>query len=157
MRRIAPTLLYFAVLAGCQPVTTELTEEQEAAIAAEVIGRADEMNRVFLAGDLDTWQTFFADDVRWGSSAGFATIDQIMSLMRAGMSTVAEVTTGVDERHVRVLGPDAAVVGLRSHGTYVLENGESIDEQSVSVAVWARVDGTWKVVYGQHSPFTGTM
>ena len=157
MHRLGPVVLPLAVLLACQPTTAELTEEQEAAIAAEVIGWADEMNRVFLDGDLDTWQTFFAEDVRWGSSAGFASIDQIMSLMRAGMSTVAEVTTGVDERHVRVLGLDAAVVGLRSHATYVLENGESIDEQSVSVAVWARVDGTWKVVYGQHSPFTGTM
>ncbi len=150
---LAALSLAFLVTA-CQPATTELTDEQKAAIEEEVRQMQADMGDAYSALDFDRFRSFLADDLRWAfSPAPFLTMEDIEPGIRAVMSGISE-TTSEDEMFVRVLGPDAAVVGLTSHETVVDVNGVSSSVRTAMTLVWARVDGVWKVVHGHQHPIT---
>ncbi len=155
MRRLTLAALSLAFLVtACQPATTELTEEQKVAIEEEVRQVHADMGDAWSANDFDGWRSFFADDLRWGMPpVPFFTMADMEPGVRALMSETRE-TTSEDDLFVRVLGPDAAVVGLTSHATVVDVNGVSRNEETAMTLVWARVDGVWKVVHGHHHPIT---
>ena len=155
MRRLALAALSLAFLVtACQPATTELTEEQKAAIEEEVRQMQADMGDAYRALDFDRFRSFLADDLRWAiSPVPFFTIEDMEPGLRAYMSGISE-TTSEDELFVRVLGPDAAVVGLTSHETVVDVNGVSSSVRTAMTLVWARVDGVWKVVHGHQHPIT---
>ncbi len=155
MRRHALAALSLAFLVtACQPATTELTEEQKAAIEEEVRQSADDLGDAWNARDFDQFRSFLADDLRWAiSPVPFFTIEDMEPGLRAYMSGISE-TTSEDEMFVRVLGPDAAVVGLTSHETVVDVNGVSSSVRIAGTFVWARIDGVWKLVHGHQHPIT---
>ena len=155
MRRLALAALSLAFLVtACQPATTELTEEQKAAIEEEVRQTVDDMGDAYSALDFDRFRSFLADDLRWAISlVPFLTMEDIEPALRAYMSGISE-TTSEDELFVRVLGPDAAVVGLTSHETVVDVNGVSSSTRTALTLVWARADGVWKLVHGHQHPLT---
>ena len=85
MRRLTLAALSLAFLVtACQPATTELTEEQEAAIEEEVRQTLDDMGDAGSALDFDRLRSFLADDIRWAiSPAPFLTMEDIEPGFRA--------------------------------------------------------------------------
>ncbi len=156
MRRLALAALSLAFLVtACQPATTELTEEQKAAIEEEVRQTQDDMDDAWSALDFDRFRSFFADDLRWAISPWpFLTMEDIEPGFRAYVSGISETTLEDEDSFVRVLGPDAAVYGWTSHETVVDVNGVSSSVRTAGTFVWARVDGVWKVVHGHQHPIT---
>jgi uncharacterized protein (TIGR02246 family) len=156
MRSLALAALSLALLVtACQPATTQLTEEQKAAIEEEVRQTADDLNDAWIARDFDRFRSFFADDLRWAMSPmPFATMEEIEPGVRAYVSGISEITLEDEDSFIRVLGPDAAVVGSTSHETVVDVNGVSSSVRTAGTFVWARVDGVWKVVHGHQHPIT---
>ncbi len=156
MRRLALAALSSAFLiTACQPATTELTDEQKAAVEEEVRQLQADLGDAYRALDSDRLNSFFADDVRWAISPGpFLTMEDIEPGIRAYTSGISEITLEDEDSFVRVLGPDAAVVGWTSHETVVDVDGVSSSVGTTGTFVWARVDGVWKVVHGHQHPIT---
>lgn len=145
MRRIVLAAFALTVLAACQPATTELTEEQKAAIADTIQQVNTEHAVAMNARDLDSWLSGLSDDIRWAIPYGYGSHSQIEDAVRSGLDAATDTTGwGMDweETHVRVLGPDAAVLW----GTYAARFYD--DERVHTTLVYARVDGEWKVVHG---------
>ncbi len=156
MRRLALAALSLAFLAtACQPATTELTDEQKAAIEEEVRQVGDDMGEAWRALDFDRARSFLADDMDWAiPPMPFTTIEEIEPGARAYISGISEITLEDEDLFIRVLGPDAAVVGSTSHETVVDVNGVSSSTRTALTLVWARADGVWKLVHGHQHPLT---
>lgn len=157
MRRLTLAALSLAFLVtACQPATTELTEEQKAAVEEEVSQLQADLGDAWSALDFDRFRSFLADDLRWAISPGpFLTMEDLEPGLRAYMSGISEITSeDEDLLFVRVLGPDAAVAGWTSHETVVDVDGVSSSVATTGTLVWARVDGVWKVVHGHQHPTT---
>jgi len=156
MRRLTLAALSLAFLVtACQPATTELTEEQKAAVEEEVRQLQADLGDAWRTLDFDQFRPFFADDLRWAiSPRPFLTMEDIEPGLRAYVSGISETTLEDEDSFVRVLGPDAAVVGWTSHETVVDVDGVSSSVGTTGTFVWARVDGVWKVVHGHQHPIT---
>jgi uncharacterized protein (TIGR02246 family) len=166
MRRLTIAVLPLAFLAACQPAATELTErtelteEQRAAIVQEVKHMQEAFWEAWNDLDFGRWLSLYADDVLWGTPEGtFITLETLGGPeMREWMSTLVRETNVVtDSISVRVLGPDAAVVAMTTHGRTVYSNGHSTDDRTAVTVVWARVDGAWRIVHGSDNPITARM
>ena len=146
MRRLAFAALSLAFLAtACQPATTELTEEQKAAIADTVNQLHASLTDALNARDADRFFASYSDDMLWGGAYGFGTRAVVEDAVRAGMesSTDAEWDISWYDTAVKVLGPDTAVFW----GSY-----GGGDERTHTTLVYARVDGEWKMVHAHASP-----
>jgi len=156
MRRLTLTVLSLAFLAACQPATTELTEEQKAAIADTVAKLVDDE---WIAAtdpvDFDKLMSFMHDSdeatmaFNGGTLHSYATLESVFGEHFATISR--EPSTITDSKTV-VLAPD--VVYVVRAGTFV-----SIDTAGDSgpltpftqTLVWVRRNGAWKVLYGHVS------
>ena len=142
-------LLFFAIpaaimLTACQPATTELTEEQKAAIEDTIQQLNTELTVAMNARDFDSWLLSLSDDIRWGFPYGYSSHADIEGTLRSMLDAATDTEWGLDwdETFVRVLGPDAAVLW----GTYTLRGSDGA--QIHATQVYARVDGEWKIVHG---------
>ena len=145
MRRLVFAVLSLAFLAtACQPATTELTEEQKAAIADTIRQVNNELNAAINARDVDSWLLGLSDDIRWGMTYGYGSLANIEGMLRPALAAAADTEWGMDwgEPAVRVLGPDAAVLW----GTYTVRGSAGV--RTHTTLVYARVDGEWKIVHG---------
>jgi uncharacterized protein (TIGR02246 family) len=145
MRRFILAAFALTLLAACQPATTELTEEQRAAITDTIQQVHTELGEALNARDLDSWLSGLSDDIRWAIPYGYGSHSQIENAVRSGLDAATDTTEwGMDweETFVRVLGPDVAVLW----GTYAARGTDG--ERVHTTLVYARVDGEWKVVHG---------
>ncbi len=147
MRRTILSALALAVLAACQPATTELTDAQRAAIADTVTQLTDQL--LSLTGDADAWMDLFStgQELRYVQNGVILSRDDLESEMTAFVGACEEQSWAWDDVHVVVLGPDAAAVTATYHGAYTDTTGQTFtfDEIVVTYAS-ARSDGTWKIV-----------
>jgi len=142
MRRFVFAAFALTVLAACQPVATEMTEEQKAEIAETIQQMNTELAVAMNARDLDSWLSGLSDDIRWAIPYGYGSHSQIEDAVRSAPTDTTEWGMDWEETFVRVLGPDAAVLW----GTYAARGTEG--ERVHTTLVYAHVDGEWKVVHG---------
>lgn len=148
MCRLTLPVLSLAILAACQPATTELTEEQKAEIAAEVNAIHAEFWDAWRAADydrgvsyLDSANLVFAYE---GTVFGFATFDE---MWRPAFANIASQTISIGDSRTTVLAPD--VVCIMDAATYTTTDTLGVTSPQESFAftgVWVRRDGEWKLL-----------
>jgi ketosteroid isomerase-like protein len=158
MRRTILPLLVFAA-AACQPATVEtavqLSAEERAAIAAEVDSVASDWWAAWEAVDFDRGMSFLADapEAAWAGDDGVlytvAAMSEAWTPWAEGLQTQSIEFT--DARTI-VLAPDV-VYTIRSYTNVQTHAGGTVapELRGVETLVWAKRDGTWKVLLGHES------
>ncbi len=156
MRRLAFVALSLAFLAtACQPATTELTEEQKAAIAAEVNAINAELLDAMNEVDADRVMSYYLNSPELVEAfaghlvVGFAALDDLAQRVFA---MVASQAITVTESRTTVLAPDVVCVVLQMTGTFTDTSGVTVPEiAGASTLIWVRRNGEWKVHFAHSS------
>jgi hypothetical protein len=146
MRRLTLSVLSLAFLAGCQPATTELTEEQKAEISQEV-------EQAFAA----FWSSFHQEaDIAelisyasgWaGSPWGCCgSLEAARSYGQQWWARLDHESVDDGDMSVMVLGPDAAAVRMISDVVTVDSAGVRWEGTYDQAAVMVRETGQWKLL-----------
>jgi len=148
MHRLALAAVSLAFLAtACQPATTELSEEQKAAIADSVTQLSAEMQSAFDNEDAAYFDYF--SDWTTSSAAGNRSLEASRSFVRESVWANNTQTSESGQTRTRVLGPDAVVVE-RAQVNSVTDNTGEIREYDVLLSeLWVREDIGWKALLYQ--------
>jgi len=156
MRRLALAVLSLAFLAtACQPVATEMTEEQKAAIADTVNAAHADSWDAWREVDLDRALSYQHDSpdlwftLQGQVLRGYAEAD---SFWREGFGTASRIDITISDSRTMVLAAD--VVAVLEQGVFSVTDaaGVTSPEQAFAFsATWVRRDGEWKVLYGHES------
>ena len=155
MQRFVLTAFAVTVLAACQPATTEMTEEQEAEIAAEVTGRLDALWEELKQPDVDRLLTFTSQ-----MPESFGVSDGVFSewspardsMMRAALGEWEDQVLTVSETRTVVLSPDVVYTMRVGTDSVTLKSGEASPTRPWAwTSIWVRRDGEWREMYGHDS------
>ena len=158
MRRFVFATFAVTVLAACQPTTTELTEEQKAAIGDSVTTVHNDMWQTWMAKDMDGTMSFFVNspDIGYGSPSGmYFGSEKITAFLQPFLNGTPRVDFPADQRRVDVLSWD--VVCVRESGTYSTIDTAGATSQGVEYAVttiYVRHYGEWKILHMHDSWIT---
>ena len=147
MRRLAFAAVSLAFLAtACQPATTELTEEQKAAIADTVMRLSAESAAAWDSQDSSRFYSYFAD---WSAfpMAGCPSLDAYRSDIASFWPRFSSWTS--DQREIRtlVLGPDAVALEGRQVAAVTDTAGTSGEWITIYSELWVRGDTGWKILF----------
>jgi ketosteroid isomerase-like protein len=151
MRRLVLSVLSLAVLAACQPATTELTEERRAAIVEELTQAFDAYADVVRQLDHDALMVRFTsetDDVAWAHQ-GVVTRSwtDIAEVVRQNWAMFASVESFAwRDLHLQALAADIAVVTTMFDFVATDTAGAPIALNGTFSTVWLQTDGEWKIV-----------
>ena len=155
MRRLLLAVLSLAFLAACQPATTELTEEQKAAIAAEVNAIHAENGQAWADADFDRAMSYFqnSQDMMFALEGGLMRgWDAMYNALAPYFEGVTRQEMTVAETHTVVLARDAVSIMAQGTSAYVYESGEVGPESPFALTlVYVLRDGEWKVALGHES------
>jgi uncharacterized protein (TIGR02246 family) len=155
MRRFAVSVLSLTLLAACQPATMDFTEEQQAAIAAEVNALNAEWWDAWRAADFDRGMSYYYDSpdlafvMQGALDFGYA---EIAAKYGPGMADIASQDITVATSQTMVLAPD--VVSIMDGGMYTATDTLGVTGPQTAFAVtniWVRRDGEWKIHVGHES------
>ena len=157
MRHLALAGAYAALLAACSAsIEVTLTDEEKAAIAAEVDSICDQVwYPIWEALDLDRGLSMIVDAPEtawvWENSVIYtrAGIDEAF---RPGIAGLQRQQFKFPESHTVVLAPDV-VYTIRAGSYFVVdETGENgPDVPFAETTVWVKRNGEWKVLQGHGS------
>ena len=157
MRRIVFTAFALTVFAACQPSTTELTEVQEAEIAAEVMMVANELMSAWNAEDGPTSLSFFdseALNLLWGETE-YDSRESFSGFWSDLWETVPSFEGAWDDTFVKALSLNSAVFRGRYHTTLTDAEGvATVFRPHWTAILERRVDG-WKMTVVDHAYGTG--
>ena len=156
MRRLALAVVSLAFLAtACQPATTELTDEQKAAIAEEVNRLNGEAWDAWREADLDRALSYLDDS----PDVGFALEGQVLrgyaeldAYWREGFGTASRMDITISDLRTMVLAAD--IVILVQQGVFSVTDADGVTSPETSFALsttWVRRDGEWKILFGHES------
>jgi uncharacterized protein (TIGR02246 family) len=155
MRRLTLSVLSLAFLAACQPATTELTEEQKAAIAAEVDSVVSQWWAAWNAMDFDHGMSFFEDagETAWAGDGqlhySVSGIDGYYRPLFAGLQR--QDITSISSRTI-VLAPDVVYTIRNVNVAQVDTAGIAQPEfPYAETIIWVKQNGEWKVLVGHGS------
>ena len=149
MLRLVLAFLSLTFLAACQPVTTELTDEQKAAIADEVRVISAEMLDAWRDADLGRGMSYYRDSPNFTFALegqltnGFAAFGD---LVESVFPNVASRTITLSESQFTVLAPD--VVCEMAQGTYSQTDTAGVtgpESQYAITLLWVRRNGEWEI------------
>lgn len=150
---IVHVLLGAAIGAGEASAQSTSSPEEEKAITDTALTLTEVFNEAWQEMDPERILTFYSDDLQYyrmgthtSSRAAFEHALDTFILPRTESYRV-EV---VDPR-VRVMGPDAAVVGFVSRGEVVRRTGETESVEGAFTLVYERRHGEWKIVHVHES------
>ena len=153
MRRFALPAFALTVLAACQPVATELTEEQKAEIAAMVDSLTNEWWSAWGVFDVDKGASFIYDGpgMTWASDS-YRTLYSVAEAKEAWETNLV----GMQRQDLEVTNSRTVVLAedivwtLREFNYVVVDtSGTSVAEgQFKETAVWVKRNGDWKVMLG---------
>ncbi len=154
MRQIRLTAAAACLLAACQPATTELTDEQRAAIADTVNAANAEAWDAWREVDLDRALSYIHDSPDVGFAmegqvySGYAEVD---SFWRGGFASADRIDITISDLRTMVLTAD--VVCLVQRGVFSVTDsaGTSPETAFALTTTWVRRDGEWKVLLGHES------
>ncbi|NIM49755.1 MAG: DUF4440 domain-containing protein [Gemmatimonadales bacterium] len=149
---IATVAAIAASVTACQPVSSELTDEQRAAIR-------DSLEQV-MAGLVDAARALDADAIRARYAENpvvalngviFEDFDARFELTRQWLGSLRTLKGSYKNLHVEVLAPDAAVVTRNDDISWTDTTGVAGEFHSAWTGVFRRIDGQWKIVYSHES------
>ena len=152
MRRFVLAAFVFTVVTACQPANTELTDEQEAEIAEEVLA-------AFLEAEA-AWETENADpdmvmsrfvnsseSVWAGSGILIRGYDDQFEVSRSAYASRAKADWSSTDRHISVLATD--VVYMMDVGKVVFTDTAGVTTPESNYAytyIWVQKNGEWKIL-----------
>jgi hypothetical protein len=147
MRRFVLASFALTALAACQPAGTELTEEQEAAITDTIIAITDEALAALSALDVDRANAIYGRDFAYANN-GVIQTDwvSIEAQDRALYGSLQSASGTWGEKHVRVLGHDAAVAVMAFSASFTDTTGVQTDMEGAVTYVFALLDVGWKII-----------
>jgi len=138
-----------------QPTTTELTDEQRAAIAEEVNRLNGEAWDAWREVDLDRALSYLDDS----PDVGFALEGQVLrgyaeldAFWREGFGTASSIDITISDLRTIVLAAD--IVTLVQQGVFSVTDADGVTSPETSFALsttWVRRDGEWKILFGHES------
>jgi hypothetical protein len=144
---ILPALAFYIAAIACQPASTELTEEQKAAIADSVTQLSAEMQNAFDNKDAAYFDYF--SDWTTSSAAGNRSLEVSRSFVQESIWANNTQTSESGQTRTRVLGPDAVVVE-RAQVNIVADSTSETREYDVLLSeLWVREDTGWKALLYQ--------
>jgi ketosteroid isomerase-like protein len=126
-----------------------LSNEQRARIEREILALEDRLDHAYRENDLETYWSFYADDLTQIWDTGYVSFEQY----KQDWTALVEGGGGVmDSRSqdVRVhVGPagDTAIVTYLAIARYRGTNGNETEGRFYETNVWFRRDGRWQIVH----------
>ena len=155
MRRIVLAAFALTVLAACQPVTTELTEEQKAEITAEVNLEMDQLWDDLVQPDWDRLAEYFhqsPDFVMGSDGMAIFGYEAVENAFQPLVDTWERQILTVSDTKTLVLATDMAYSMRVGTDAMVLKSGETTPTQLWAMSfVWVRRDGEWRTLAGHQS------
>ncbi|UCG86887.1 MAG: nuclear transport factor 2 family protein [Gemmatimonadota bacterium] len=154
MHRLFLAAIALTVLAACRPATTELSEDQKAAIADEIAALHADAAKAIRARDVGSWLAYFenTDELTFTSCVQDGAVAAYRSWSARADTTYAHYAAiaSMDrfewgDLHTRVLAPNVAVVATTYEAVATDTAGVSFAGNATWVAVWVRTNGTWKM------------
>ena len=156
MRRILLTAAAACLLAaGCQPATTELTDEQRAAFADTVNAANAEAWDAWREMDLDRALSYFHDSPDVGFALGgqvYHGYAEVGSFWRGELASADHVEITISDLRTMVLTAD--VVCLVERGVFSVTDSAGVTSPETAFALtttWVRRDAEWKVLLAHES------
>jgi ketosteroid isomerase-like protein len=150
MRRLALAVLSSVVLAACQPVSTELTEERRSAIEEDIARAFDDYAIAVRQLDQEAVLGFFqqSDDLAF---AEFGEVvlswSTLAERVRESWPMYASVESfGWGDLHIQALAPHIAVANTTFDFAAADTAGAPISVKGTFTTVWVDTDGAWKIV-----------
>jgi ketosteroid isomerase-like protein len=151
MRRMILPLMLF-VFAGCQPTTTELTEEQKAAIAEELTQAYDSYGAAVRQLSQDGVLGFFqqSEDLTFAEyGTVYRSWSALADLVHQSWPLYASVQNFQwGDLHIQVLAPTVAAVTTTFEFAASDTTGAPVTVSGTASYVWLHTDGGWKIVSG---------
>lgn len=144
-RMILPLMLF---VAACSPATTELTDAEKAAIAADVNAITSEYWDAWRAADWDRGMSYYLDspDFVWASGGTVYFGLSVLEGYKPAFDNVASQSFIFSESRTTVMAPDAASVTAVGTWTQTDTTGVAGPMQDIVwTGVWIQRDGEWKI------------
>ncbi len=155
MRCLTLAVLSLAFLVACQAATTELTEEQQAEIVAEVNAANAEFWSAAAEVDFDRLmaQLHNSPETVWGFGGeldhGW---DAIYAKYSPLFESLASQTMTITESQTTVVTPDVVCINEVATGFGTDTAGVAGPETTYAIlTVWVRRGGEWKALFGHES------
>ena len=139
-------------LLACKPASTELTDEQRAAIRDTVeqvwVGMMDAARAL----DADRIHAAYADNhVRAENGVIIEDFDSGFAATRQWLPSLRTLEAAYKNVHFEVLGPDAVVTTMNHDLSWTDSGGTEGEWHSAWTGVFRRIDGEWKIIYSHES------
>ena len=144
---VLPALAFCVAVIACQPGSTELTDEQKAAIADSVTQLSAEMQSAFDNKDAAYFDYF--SDWSASSTAGNRSFEAGRSFIQETLWANNTQTSESGETRTQVLGPDAVVVERAQVNIVTDSTGETSSYDALLRELWVREDTGWKALLYQ--------
>ncbi len=145
MKKIVLPALAFCVAAiACQPASTELTDEQKAAIADSVTQLSAEMQSAFDNEDAAYFD--YVSDWTTSSVVGNRSFEAGRSFVQESIWPNNDQTVELGETRTVVLGSDAVVVERAQVNAITDSTGETTEYDAVLLQLWVRENTGWKAL-----------
>lgn len=152
--RIAACVSVVALGWGCAtPATTgsaaEISDEDRARIEREILALEERLDRAYVNNDLETYWSFYADDLSQLWDTGPVTLEQYKrdwtALVAAGGGVVSARS---EDMRVRI-GPtgDTAIATYLMTARYRGAKGNESEGRFYETDVWFRREGRWQIVH----------
>ncbi len=146
-RTILSALAFYIAAIACQPASTELTEEQKAAIADSVTQLSAEMQSAF--DNKDAAYFDYVSDWATSSAVGNRFLEAGRSFVEENIWVNNSQTSEPGQTRTRVLGPDAVVVERAQVNIITDSTGETQEYDVLLLQLWVREDAGWKALLNQ--------
>jgi ketosteroid isomerase-like protein len=136
---------------ACATPGTEggLTDEERAGIEREILALGDQLDRAYRESDLETYWSFYADDLTQIWNTGYVSLEQYKrdwTALVAGGGGVVDTRSEDVRVHISPTG-DSAVVTYFTVARYRGANGNESESRFYETDVWFRRDGRWQIVH----------
>ncbi len=141
-----------ACAVACRPSSTELTDEQRAAIADTVEQVMARLANAGRARDADGIRAGYAEHVvAVVNGVLIEDIDAHFELTRQLLSSLRAVEGSYENVHIEVVAPDVAVVTRNDDANWTDTTGVEGEFHSAWTGVFRRINGEWKITYSYES------
>jgi calcium/calmodulin-dependent protein kinase (CaM kinase) II len=126
-----------------------LSDEERTRIEREILALGDRLDRAYRENDLETYWSFYADDLTQIWDTGYVSLEQYKqewTALVAGGGGVVDTRSQDMRIHVGPTG-DSAIVTYLTVARYRGTNGNESEGRFYETDVWFRRDGRWQIVH----------
>jgi hypothetical protein len=152
MKKLAPiSLMILFLFSSCaKNIKTELTDEQKAAIVAEVEKVHGDLIANLSKLDIDLWTEPWSKDEFVAATSGvnyFRTLNEFRDSVKYWFSLRERQTVEIVEKNIKVLAPDLVLLTCILNWDILFKNGEhGYSLNSPTTSVWKKESEGWKSI-----------